>query len=36
MGASGASLFQLDRGKVKKLIIYLDRERALADLGLED
>jgi hypothetical protein len=29
-----AAVFQMRRRKVTKLILYLDRERALADLGL--
>lgn len=33
IGASGASVFKLDAGKVKRLVAYLDRNRALADLG---
>jgi ketosteroid isomerase-like protein len=32
--SEGASLFHVRGGKVTKLIIYLDRERVLADLGL--
>jgi ketosteroid isomerase-like protein len=32
--ASGASVFHVDGGKVKRLVVYLDRCRALADLGL--
>jgi ketosteroid isomerase-like protein len=32
--ARGANLFHLRRGKVTRLALYWDRERALADLGL--
>jgi ketosteroid isomerase-like protein len=32
----GAALFRVRQGKVAKLIIYWDRARALADLGLEE
>ncbi|HMG59227.1 MAG TPA: hypothetical protein VK583_05830 [Burkholderiales bacterium] len=31
-----AILFHLDGGKVSRLVVYLDRERAFADLGLKD
>jgi len=34
IGTKGASLFHLRGGKVKRLVQYLDREHALADLGL--
>jgi hypothetical protein len=32
--AKSASLFQVREGKVIELVIYWDRERAFADLGL--
>jgi ketosteroid isomerase-like protein len=35
MRAEGASLFLLRDGKVFRLVNYIDRDRALADLGLE-
>jgi ketosteroid isomerase-like protein len=34
--ARGAHLFHVRRGKVTKFIAYVDRERALADLGLKE
>jgi hypothetical protein len=34
IGARGAHLFRIRNGKVVKLIAHMDRERALADLGL--
>jgi ketosteroid isomerase-like protein len=33
---SAANLFQLENGKVTRVVVYLDRERARADLGLEE
>ena len=35
MRSEGSELFQIRRGKVVRLVIYWDRDRALADLGLE-
>jgi hypothetical protein len=34
MRAKGAELFQIRDGKVTSLVLYFDRKRALADLGL--
>jgi hypothetical protein len=34
MRAKGAVLFHISDGKVTRLALYLDRERALTDLGL--
>ena len=33
--AQGANLLDVRDGKVRRLVLYFDRERALADLGLE-
>jgi hypothetical protein len=35
MVAKGANLFHVRGGKVIRLVLYANRERALADLGLE-
>jgi hypothetical protein len=34
--SKGASLFEIDQGKVTRLVAYSPRERAFADLGLVD
>ena len=34
MRARGAGLFHIRRGKVTRLVVYLDSDRAFADLGL--
>ena len=35
MRVEGASLFYMRGGRVSRLIQYMDRDRALADLGLQ-
>jgi len=35
MHARGANLFQIRAGKVRRLVIYWNRDRAFADLGLD-
>jgi ketosteroid isomerase-like protein len=35
MQSAGVNLFHLREGKVTNLVVYWDRDRALADLGLE-
>jgi hypothetical protein len=34
MGAKGAHVFHIHGGKVTKFVLYMDRQRAFADLGI--
>jgi ketosteroid isomerase-like protein len=34
MGAKGASVYHIRDGKVTRIVIYFDRDRTFADLGL--
>jgi len=36
VGDRGAALFHIRNGRVTRLVIYLERDQALADLDLEE
>jgi hypothetical protein len=36
VSAKGAALFCIRGGKVTRLVLYFDRDRALTDLGLKE
>jgi ketosteroid isomerase-like protein len=36
IGSEGAAMFHVRDGKVTRLVVYFDRRRALADLGLQE